>query len=137
MLFCYTPITQGGLSFNVRLFPLTFYHAVTLPPTHLTTPHTQATQIGYALSISGCISIFLQLCCMPYLLRRFDHAHMYNFCMGLWPFCFVLLPGLNLIARMGVADLATGELNPTTKALVWMGICAILAISRAAALAFS
>ena len=74
---------------------------------------------------------------MPIVLRRVDHARMYNFCMGLWPFCFVLLPGLNLIARMGVADLATGELNPTTKALVWMGICAILAISRAAALAFS
>ena len=74
---------------------------------------------------------------MPYLLRRFDNARTHNFCMGLSPFCFVLLPGLNLIARMGVADHATGELDPTTQAFVWMGICAILAISRAAALAFS
>ena len=97
----------------------------------------QATQIGYALSISGCVSIFLQLFCMPYLLRRFDNARMYNFCMGLWPFCFVLLPGLNILARLGSADLATGELDPAMKTFVWMGICVILTISRAAALAFS
>lgn len=74
---------------------------------------------------------------MPVLLRRFDHARTYNFCMGLWPFCFVLLPGLNIIARWGALDLATGELGPTTKALVWLGIGVILCISRCAALAFS
>ncbi|KAI0361978.1 MFS general substrate transporter [Trametes cingulata] len=112
VLFCYTSLQQGGLAFNT-------------------------TQIGYALSISGFISIFLQLFCMPFLLRRFDHARMYNFCMGLWPFCFVLLPGLNIIARWGAADFFTGELPPTTKALVWLGIGCILTISRSAALAFS
>lgn len=112
VLFCYTSLPQGGLAFN-------------------------ATQIGYALSISGCVSIFLQLFCMPYLLRRFDNARMYNFCMGLWPFCFVLLPGLNILACMGTADLTTGELNPATKTLVWIGIGVILTISRSAALAFS
>ncbi|KAL1947733.1 hypothetical protein VTO73DRAFT_13457 [Trametes versicolor] len=112
VLFCYTSLQQGGLAFN-------------------------ATQIGYALSISGCISIALQLLCMPVLLRRFDHARTYNFCMGLWPFCFVLLPGLNIIARWGALDLATGELGHTTKALVWLGIGVILCISRCAALAFS
>ncbi|KAI1795984.1 MFS general substrate transporter [Ganoderma leucocontextum] len=112
VLFCYTSLPQGGLAFD-------------------------ATQIGYALSISGCVSIFLQLFCMPYILRRIDNARMYNFCMGLWPFCFVLLPGLNILARMGAADLATGELDPTTNALVWLGICVILTISRTAALAFS
>lgn len=74
---------------------------------------------------------------MPVLLRRFDHARTYNFCMGLWPFCFVLLPGLNIIARWGALDLATGELGPTTKSLVWLGIGVILCISRCAALAFS
>ncbi|KAI0748012.1 MFS general substrate transporter [Daedaleopsis nitida] len=112
VLFCYTSIPQGGLAFD-------------------------ATQIGYALSISGGISIFLQLCCMPFLLRRFDHARMYNFCMGLWPFCFVLLPGLNILARLGAVDVITGELAPGTHGLVWLGITIILLISRAGALAFS
>ncbi|OSD01624.1 MFS general substrate transporter [Trametes coccinea BRFM310] len=112
VLFCYTSIQQGGLAFN-------------------------ATQIGYALSISGLISILLQLFCMPFLLRRFDHARMYNFCMGLWPFCFVLLPGLNFLARWGAVDPLAGELAPATEALVWVGIAVILSISRTAALAFS
>ena len=94
----------------------------------------QTTQIGYALSTSGLISIVLQLCCMPFLLRRFDHARTYNFCMSLWPFCFVLLPGLNILARMGAVD---GELAPATQAFVWLGIGVILFISRCAALAFS
>ncbi|KAI0336417.1 MFS general substrate transporter [Cubamyces sp. BRFM 1775] len=112
VLFCYTSLPQGGLAFN-------------------------ATQIGYALSISGLISILLQLLVMPIVLRRVDHARMYNFCMGLWPFCFVLLPGLNIIARWGALDEAVGVLAPTTRALVWLGIGVILSISRTAALAFS
>lgn len=130
VLFCYTSLPQGGLAFDVRsLYPPYLPQILTLPD--------QATQIGYALSISGCVSIFLQLFCMPYLLRRFDNARMYNFCMGLWPFCFVLLPGLNLLACLGATDPVTGALDPATKTLVWMGICVILTISRAAALAFS
>ncbi|KAH9854118.1 MFS general substrate transporter [Lenzites betulinus] len=112
VLFCYTSIPQGGLAFT-------------------------ATQIGYALSISGCISIALQMCCMPLILRRFDHARSYNFCMGLWPFCFVLLPGLNLIARWGAVDVTTGVLTPAARAAVWVGIGGIMCISRCAALAFS
>ncbi|KAH9901278.1 MFS general substrate transporter [Cubamyces lactineus] len=112
VLFCYTSLPQGGLAFN-------------------------ATQIGYALSISGLISILLQLLVMPIVLRRVDHARMYNFCMGLWPFCFVLLPGLNILARWGALDEAFGVLAPTTRALVWLGIGLILSISRTAALAFS
>lgn len=83
------------------------------------------------------MSIFLQLCCMPFLLRRFDHARMYNLCMGLWPFCFVLLPGLNILARMGAVDAATGEIAPATQALVWMGIGFIMLLARCAALAYS
>ncbi|KAI0664917.1 MFS general substrate transporter [Cubamyces menziesii] len=112
VLFCYTSLPQGGLAFN-------------------------ATQIGYALSISGLISILLQLFVMPIALRRVDHARMYNFCMGLWPFCFVLLPGLNVLARWGALDEAVGTLAPATRAGVWIGIGVILSIARTAALAFS
>ncbi|KAI0781048.1 MFS general substrate transporter [Trametes elegans] len=112
VLFCYTPLEKGGLAFN-------------------------ASQIGYALSLSGFVSVFLQLFCMPFLLRRVDHARMYNFCMGLWPLCFVLLPALNLVARWGALDPAAGELPPATLALVWLGVGVILTISRCAVLAFS
>ncbi|OBZ75636.1 hypothetical protein A0H81_04450 [Grifola frondosa] len=111
VLFCYSPIENGGLAFT-------------------------ASQIGYSLATSGAIAACLQLFCMPYLLRRFDHAKMYNFCMSLWPYCFVLLPGLNLIARTGV-DEATGALRPATQAMVWLGIACLLTVTRIACLAFS
>ena len=131
VLFCYTPIPQGGLAFDVRSAESSPIQPVRLPL------FQQATQIGYALSISGCVSIFLQLCCMPFLLRHFDHARMYNFCMGLWPACFVLLPGLNFLAAAGARDVQTGELAPATAAALWVAIGTILTISRVACLAFS
>ena len=102
---------------------------------HITAP--QASEIGYSLAISGAAAGGLQLFFMPYLLRRFDHAKMYNFCMAIWPYCYVLLPGLNLIARMGVVDEATGQIDPSTKALLWIGIGGILLLARSACLAFS
>lgn len=111
VLYCFSPVNGGGLAFT-------------------------ASEIGYSLAISGVVSVCLQLFFMPYLLRRFDHAKMYNFCMGLWPYSFVLLPGLNLIARTGVDEL-TGQILPSTKVLVWIGIAGLLAVTRTACLAFS
>ena len=75
---------------------------------------------------------------MPYLLRRFDHAKMYNFCMGIWPYSFVLLPGLNLIAQTGLMMEGDGSiLNPHAKTLVWIGAGIVLASVRVACLAYS
>lgn len=76
---------------------------------------------------------------MPYLLRRFDHAKMYNICMAVWPYAYVLLPGLNVIARMGAVDVGEGVLGVAgpTKALLWVGIYALLLMARCACLAFS
>lgn len=96
----------------------------------------QASEIGYSLATSGTISICLQLFVMPFLLRRFNHAHIYNFCMSLWPYGFILMPGLNFIARTGVLD-ETGALHPVTKMLVWLGIVFLLCLTRVACLAFS
>ncbi|KAI0928813.1 hypothetical protein AcW1_005945 [Taiwanofungus camphoratus] len=110
VLFSYSPIQRGGLSFS-------------------------ASQIGYALATSGAISAALQLFCMPYLLRRFDHARMYNFCMGIWPLAYALLPGLNLIARGGLD--AEGQITPTARAFVWIGIALLLGLARTACLAYS
>ncbi|CCL99154.1 uncharacterized protein FIBRA_01169 [Fibroporia radiculosa] len=111
VLFSYSAIERGGLNF-------------------------QAHQIGYALAMSGAVSVFLQLFCMPYLLRRFDHAKMYNFYMAIWPFCYIFMPGLNIIARAGL-DPATGEPTPATRVFIWMGICGLLLLARTACLAYS
>ena len=61
----------------------------------------QARQIGYALSISGLVSVGGQLLLMPWLLRTFDAARVYNLCFWMFPFIFPLMSVLNLIARGG------------------------------------
>ncbi|KAG2062688.1 MFS general substrate transporter, partial [Suillus decipiens] len=111
VLFCYSPIKSGGLSFS-------------------------ASQIGYSLAAAGAISAVIQLCIMSYLLRTFDSAKMYNFCMALWPYTFLVLPILNLLARAGL-DETTGELGTTTITLLWVGIAFVLMLSKVASLAYS
>lgn len=73
---------------------------------------------------------------MSYLLRTFDCAKMYNFCMGLWPFTFIALPILNIIARNGIHE-ETGQQDVYTTATLWIGIAIVLALSRVGALGFS
>lgn len=73
---------------------------------------------------------------MSYLLRTFDPAKMYNFCMSLWPYTFLFLPFLNLIARAGL-DETTGELGANTVALLWVGIAFILLLCKVAGLSYS
>jgi MFS family permease len=111
VLFCYSPIESGGLAFS-------------------------ASQIGYSLATAGAIGAIIQLCIMSYLLRTFDYAKMYSFCIGVWPFAFLILPILNLIARAGL-DKTTGELGTTTVASLWVGIAFVLMLSKVACLAYS
>ncbi|KAF7983437.1 hypothetical protein HWV62_21695 [Athelia sp. TMB] len=126
-LFSYTSILDGGLGLSVCdkidlgvLFQLTFI---------------QTGQIGYALSVSGAISLGLQLMIMPYLIRTFNRAKMYNLCFWMFPFIFPLLAALNIIARLGF-DETTGELSAHASACVWVGIAVALAMCRFANLAF-
>lgn len=70
---------------------------------------------------------------MPRLLRTYDPVGMYKFCMAIWPFAFILLPFLNLIAQRGVGETP----NPKVAAMVWVGIAVVLTMSRIACLAFS
>ncbi|EKM55532.1 uncharacterized protein PHACADRAFT_256226 [Phanerochaete carnosa HHB-10118-sp] len=114
VLYCYTPVNTGGIAFT-------------------------AAEIGLALASSGLIAAGLQVFFMPYLLRRFDHAKMYNTCVAIFPWVFSLLPLLNLIARRGVIVGEDGaeSVTPATKALLWVGIGILLALARSAALAFS
>lgn len=110
VLFCYSSIESGGLSFS-------------------------ASQIGYCLAISSFIMIGLQLSVLPYLLPTLGPSRLYVFCMGLWPFSFIFLPFLNVIARGGLA--ADGKLDASTMGLLWTGIAFIHLINRISTLAYS
>jgi len=61
---------------------------------------------------------------------------MYNFCMSLWPYAFLILPFLNIIARAGL-DETTGELGANTVSLLWVGIALALLLSKVAGLCYS
>ncbi|KII88700.1 hypothetical protein PLICRDRAFT_110564 [Plicaturopsis crispa FD-325 SS-3] len=111
VLFCYSPVHAGGLGFSTS-------------------------QIGYSLAISGTISATNQLFFMPYLLRTFNHARMYNFCMGLWPLAFLILPFINLVA-LGGFDETTGQIDSRASALVWIGIGIVMVLTRIAVLTYS
>lgn len=72
---------------------------------------------------------------MPWLLRTFDKAKMYNLTMWLFLFLYPLLSVLNVIARSGV-DETTGEIDASTNAVLWVGIVLILIILRFANLGY-
>lgn len=76
---------------------------------------------------------------MPYLLRRFDHARMYNTCVAIFPYVYLCLPLLNLVARRGavVGEDGAVSVDARTKALLWVGIGILLGMARTACLAFS
>lgn len=131
VLFCYSPIETGGLAFSVRdHLCLPFLNYVN------TCGSLQASQIGYSLAVAGTISAAIQLLFLPTLLRTFDIAKMYNFCMLLWPLTFAALPLLNHIARGGL-DKVTNTMDPQTMSLLWTGIAFVLACSRVGCLAYS
>jgi hypothetical protein len=72
-----------------------------------------------------------QLVILRTILRRFEHAKIYHFCMSVWPFTFALLPLLNLIARSGY-DSITGTISPDRTVVLWVGIAFVLALARIA-----
>ncbi len=106
----------------------------------------QAAEIGFCLAIAGFISCVLQLFVTPILLTRCDHVRVYNRCIGLWPFCFLALPLLNMVARIGLPmmdhkvreeTLHLTDVDRRVQAIVWCGIAALLALSRLGCLAFA
>ncbi|KAJ4467774.1 MFS general substrate transporter [Lentinula lateritia] len=114
VLFCYTPIEQGGLAF---------------PPS----------VIGYALAFTGVVAGLTQLFLMPVFLRRFEAAKIYSVCMAVWPLVFLILPCLNIIARYGSDHGLNGGLTPLsthTKAILWVGFFVTLTLSRVGGIAY-
>jgi len=102
----------------------------------ISNPLIQTPEIGFALSASGLLAGLLQIFFMPPILRRVDHASLYHFCMKIWPYVFIALPFLNVIARRGVI-VETGLLTPHTILILWSGIVLILSMARVAFLAYS
>ncbi|KZP26895.1 MFS general substrate transporter, partial [Athelia psychrophila] len=111
VLYSYTPVPLGGLGFPAK-------------------------QIGYALSGSGVLAVTMQLFLMPYILRTFDKAKMYNLCFCMFPLLFPIMSALNIIARAGY-DEATETLSAQATAAVWAGIALLLLMSRFAIMAFA
>jgi hypothetical protein len=101
VLFCYTPIHLGGLSFTVCSLPFSFYSVLSVKA-------QQAFQIGYALAIAGISSILLQITLLPALLVKLDHARLYSICMFFWPLTYLAFPLLSITARRGVHEGALG-----------------------------
>lgn len=73
---------------------------------------------------------------MPYLLRTYNMAKLYRFCMSLYPVVFLLLPTLNLIAWSGF-DTASNTIDPVTNGMLWIGIAVILVLVRFGLISFS
>lgn len=117
VLFCYTPILDGGLNFSVRCASRIneLFRRLTIS--------LQTSQIGYALAIAGTSSITIQILILPTLLIKFQHAHLYNFCMFMWPVAFVVMPFLNYFVY--------------SRLQLWAAIAILLSISRVACLAYS
>ncbi|KAJ4478962.1 major facilitator superfamily domain-containing protein [Lentinula aciculospora] len=123
VLFCYTPIEQGGLAF---------------PPS----------VIGYALAFTGVVAGLTQLFLMPAFLRRFEAAKIYLVCMAVWPLVFLILPCLNIIAMRGLNAMdefdgdgghegyELGQLGTETKAMLWVGFFVALTLSRIGGIAY-
>lgn len=87
----------------------------------------------------------IQLFVTPVLIARCDHIRAYNRCMSLWPFCFLMLPLLNIVARRGLSainghvgtdTLRLTDADSRVQAMVWCGIIALLALSRLGSVAF-
>ena len=95
--------------------------------------------------MAGLISCVIQLFLTPFLFARYDPIRLYNGCLSLWPYCFISLPLLNIVARIGLPTMGRqvteGAVNLTdvddrAQAMIWRGITALLALTRVACLAF-
>lgn len=73
---------------------------------------------------------------LPYLLRTFNKAKLYNFCMWMYPCLFVVLSTLNSVARSGY-DEESGHVNAHTTGFIWAGLFLVLALGRIGGIAFS
>ncbi|KAJ7034771.1 major facilitator superfamily domain-containing protein [Mycena alexandri] len=105
-LFCYTPLESGGLSF---------------PPE----------KIAFCFAVAGGVST-LQAFIMPRLLRRYGAERIYWMCTCSWPFAFIAIPFLNIIAWGAVI----GPSPVWMEIFLWVCIAVILTVVRIGGAAF-
>nr|P0DPB2.1 RecName: Full=Major facilitator-type transporter psiT2; AltName: Full=Psilocybin biosynthesis cluster transporter 2 [Psilocybe cubensis]ASU62245.1 putative transporter [Psilocybe cubensis] len=109
-LYCFTAVEDGGVG---------------LPPE----------KIGYAFSVAGLIAMLMQLCITPWVLRTFDKAKVYHFCMCSFPLVFALMGCLNPLAQTGYSEI-NKTLHPTTTGLLYAAIAILLLLARVCVMAF-
>jgi hypothetical protein len=103
----------------------------------------QASEIGIALSLAGIISCASQIFLVPVLLKRYDHVKLYKTTLYFWAYCFVALPLVCIIARIGLegveveGSLTLAHADVSVRALVWCGIAGLLVLSKLACLPFA
>ncbi|KIK57193.1 hypothetical protein GYMLUDRAFT_46441 [Collybiopsis luxurians FD-317 M1] len=107
VLFCYTPLEHGGLSFS-------------------------SSTIGLALSASGLVYAFLQLFIMPVMLKRVEATTLYSITIASWPVLFAVLPIIHIIARHGL-----GETELLSRIVVGAGVAFVLITSKIGQEAYS
>jgi len=110
VLFCYTPILNGGLGF---------------PPS----------TIGFILSSSGLVAASLQVFVMPVILKRTEASKVYNIAIAAWPIVFATLPILNIIARSELVH--EPGIASTSNIMFWAVLMFVVAVSRIGGTAYS
>ncbi|KIO21444.1 hypothetical protein M407DRAFT_28965, partial [Tulasnella calospora MUT 4182] len=124
ILWAYTPLSLGGLA-------------------------RKPAEIGYALSSTAFLGIFISLFTFPALHSRFGTKRIYVASMSIWPVVIVLIPLVGWLAntlrnRQVFAAVHSSALakfyahSPNEMlAIIWTGLVGISAISRFAGMAFS
>jgi hypothetical protein len=110
-LFAFTPVELGGLAFE----PI---------------------YIGYALTSAGIMGTLLSVLVMPWVLKRWSPATVYQIVMACWPVSFAILPSLNHLARLNMGEFVGEEVRQRNLSLIWIGIMLSLAASKIACVAY-
>lgn len=90
--------------------------------------------------MGGIISTIMLPFGFPAIQRRYGTRNMYCTLMYFWPSVYLLLPILNVIARMfvqPVGDDGVERLTPTGDMTLWLGIGIVVLLTRIACMMFS
>ena len=125
----YTAIQLGGLGKTVRnarhnSMPVISDHGP-----------TQTTEIGIVLSASGLFAAIVQPFLFPWLSARIRTKTLYKFAFAIYPFLYLCLPLLNVLARAGGPD--PEHLEWWADPALWTGIAFVMILSRTGSLAYA
>ncbi|KAI8853718.1 major facilitator superfamily domain-containing protein, partial [Chytridium lagenaria] len=90
----YSILGYGMLSFQNIIFDETFSLWVVTP---------RRRDIGFCLSLMGCLTLFIQLIVYPYLSRFFSAVKLYQFAVLCYAFIFPIFPAVSMFLANGSA----------------------------------